>query len=129
MRYDRAIRFLIRDGAGQFSASFDDVFRGDVAMIIRTLPRTPVANAYAERWVGTVRRELLDRTLIWNRPHLRPPVHVFGTHRILVSHQLQVRLDRRDESRCPSASDASRSFTVCADRRLVMRSSAARVRR
>jgi hypothetical protein len=39
-------------------------------MIIRTPPRTPVANAYAERWVGTVRRELCDRTLIWNRRQL-----------------------------------------------------------
>jgi hypothetical protein len=49
MRYDRAIRFLIRDGAGQFSASFDEVFRSDGAMIIRIPPRTPVANADAER--------------------------------------------------------------------------------
>jgi transposase InsO family protein len=70
MHYDRAIRFLIRDGAGQFVKAFDEVFRSDGATIIRTPPRTPVANAYAERWVGTVRREPLDRTLIWNRPLL-----------------------------------------------------------
>jgi putative transposase len=38
--------------------------------IIRIPARTPVANAYAERWVGTVRRELCDQTLIWNRVHL-----------------------------------------------------------
>jgi putative transposase len=54
MRYDRTIRFLIRDGAGQFIATFDEVFRSDGTTIIRTPPRTPVANAYAERWVGTV---------------------------------------------------------------------------
>jgi putative transposase len=70
MGYERVIRFLVRDGAGQFVAAFDDVFRADGATIIRTPPYTPVANAYAERWVGTVRRELLDRTLIWNRRHL-----------------------------------------------------------
>src|SRR6266849_10546454 len=62
MRCDRRIRFLIRDGAGQFTRTFDDVFRSDGTTIIRTPPYTPVANAYAERWVGTVRRELLDRT-------------------------------------------------------------------
>jgi putative transposase len=85
MRYDRTIRFLIRDGAGQFVVAFDEVFRSDGATIIPTPPRTPVANAYAERWVGTVRRELLDRTLIWNRPHLerllREYVEHYNTHR------------------------------------------------
>jgi putative transposase len=70
MRSRRTIRFLIRDGAGQFVTAFDEIFRSDGTTIIRTPPYTPVANAYAERWVGTVRRELLDRTLIWNRPHL-----------------------------------------------------------
>ncbi len=80
-----AIRFLIRDGAGQFVAAFDEVLRSDGATIIRTPPRTPVANAYAERWVGTVRREVLDRTLVWNRPQLeqllREYVEHYNTHR------------------------------------------------
>lgn len=80
MRYDRTIRFLMRDGAGQFIASFDDVFRSDGATIIRTPPRTPVANAFAERWVGTVRRELLDRSLIWNRPQLERLLHAYVEH-------------------------------------------------
>jgi transposase InsO family protein len=85
MRYDRVNRFLIRDGAGQFLTGFDEVFRADVATIIRTPPYTPVANAYAERWIGTVRRELLDRTLIWNRRQLerflRDYVEHYNTHR------------------------------------------------
>jgi putative transposase len=55
---------------GQFIGAFDEVFRRDGATIIRMPPRTPVANAYAERWVGTVRRELLDHTLIWKRRQL-----------------------------------------------------------
>jgi len=67
MDYEHTIRFLIHDGAGQFVVAFDEVFRSDGSTIIRTPPRTPVANANAERWVGTVRRELCDRTLIWNR--------------------------------------------------------------
>ena len=85
MGYDRTIRFLIRDGAGQFVTGFDEVFRSDATPIIRTPPRTPVANADAERWVGTVRRELCDRTLIWNRRHLeqlrRDYVEHDNTHR------------------------------------------------
>ena len=85
MEYQTAIGFLIRDGAGQFVKRFDDVFRGDGTTIIRTPPYTPVANAYAERWVGTVRRELLDRTLIWNHRHLqrllRQFVEHYNTHR------------------------------------------------
>jgi putative transposase len=80
MRHDRTIRFLIRDGAGQFISAFDEVFRSDGATIIRTPPRTPVANAYAERWVGSVRRELLDRTLVWNRRQLEQLVREYGEH-------------------------------------------------
>ncbi|HEY5013390.1 MAG TPA: integrase core domain-containing protein [Acidimicrobiia bacterium] len=70
MRYERKIRFLIRDHGSQFVAAFDDVFGAEGATIIRTPIRVPVANAFAERWVGTVRRELCDRTLIWNHTQL-----------------------------------------------------------
>ncbi|MEY2422839.1 MAG: putative transposase [Acidimicrobiaceae bacterium] len=76
---------MIRDGAGQFIGPFDELFRSDGATIIRTPPYTPVANAYAERWVGTVRRELCDRTLIWSRRQLRQLlgdyVEHYNTHR------------------------------------------------
>ena len=80
MDHERTIRFLIRDGAGQFVTAFDDVFRGDGTSIIRTPPSTPVANSYAERWVGTVRRELLDRTLIWNHRQLKGLLREFVEH-------------------------------------------------
>jgi putative transposase len=80
MRYQRTLRFLIRDGAGQFVAGFDEVFRSDGTTIIRTPPYTPVANAYAERWVGTVRHELLDRTFIWNLPHLERLLSDYAEH-------------------------------------------------
>jgi putative transposase len=80
MGYERSVRFLIRDGGGQFVTAFDEVFRSTGATVIRTPPRTPVANAYAERWIGTVRRELLDRTLIWNRAQLERLLDEYVTH-------------------------------------------------
>ena len=64
-------RFLIRDGAEQFTTSFDDVLAGSEITAIRTPPRAPQANAYAERWVRTLRHELLDRTIIWNEKQPR----------------------------------------------------------
>ena len=79
-RSDRTIRFLIRDGAGQFAGAFDEVFRSDGTTIIRTPPYTPVANAYAERWVGTVRRELCDHTLIWNHRQLEHLLRAYTEH-------------------------------------------------
>ena len=78
-------RVLVRDGAGQFGGAFDAVFASEGIAVTRTPVRTPVANAYAERWVGTLRRELLDRTLIWNRRHLHRLVdeyiHHYNVHR------------------------------------------------
>jgi hypothetical protein len=59
-----AFKFLIRDRDTKFSKAFDDVWRSTGAEIIRTPVRAPNANAVAERWVGTVRRECLDQLLI-----------------------------------------------------------------
>jgi putative transposase len=57
MRLDHHVRFVIRDGAGQFTAGFDEVFAASGACVITT-PGAPQANAYAERWVRTVRQEV-----------------------------------------------------------------------
>ena len=65
------VKFMIRDRGPNFTAAFDAVLAGAG---IRTVPcnvRTPRMNAIAERWIGGCRRELLDRTLIWNQNHLR----------------------------------------------------------
>ena len=59
-------RALVRDRGSQFIDAFDEIFRTEGLKILKTPVRTPVANTFAERWIGTLRRELLDRTIIWN---------------------------------------------------------------
>jgi putative transposase len=68
---DRAavFRFLIRDRDTKFTRAFDGVWGSTGVQIICTPIRAPNANAVAERWVGTVRRESLDHLLIVGRPH------------------------------------------------------------
>jgi putative transposase len=68
-RADR-FRFLIRDRDSKFTAAFDAVFTGVDVRIIRTPIRAPRANAIAERFIGTLRRECLDHFLITGPRHL-----------------------------------------------------------
>ena len=63
-------RFLVHDRDTEFTAAFDAVFAAEGIRVLRTPVRAPQANAYAEWWVGTVRRELLDRLLIFGRRQL-----------------------------------------------------------
>jgi putative transposase len=64
-------RFLIRDRDSKFTAAFGGVFCGNGTRVIRTPVRSPRANSYAERFVGTLRRECLDHVLILGERHLR----------------------------------------------------------
>jgi transposase InsO family protein len=64
-------KFLIRDHDGKFSRVFDEVLTGSCIRVIKTPPRSPRANSYAERFVGTLRRECLDHILIYGEWHLR----------------------------------------------------------
>ncbi len=73
-------RFLIRDRDSKFTHAFDEVFRSEGMRVIRAPVRAPRARAHAERWVGTLRRECLDRLLILGRRHLDSVVHVYATH-------------------------------------------------
>ena len=73
-------RALVRDRGSQFIDTFDEIFRTEDLSILKTPVRTPVANAFAERWIGTIRRELLDRTLIWNQHQLERLVADYTDH-------------------------------------------------
>jgi putative transposase len=72
--------FLVRDRAGQFSATFDAVLAGAGINVVKIPPRCPRANAYAERFVRTVRSEVTDRILIFGRHHLRTVLHEYVQH-------------------------------------------------
>ena len=79
---DRAAppRFLIHDRDAKFSGAFDEVFRGEGIEIVRTPIQAPQANAFAERFVGTVRRECLDWILITGRRQLQRVLHTYVDH-------------------------------------------------
>ena len=79
---DRAadFRFLVRDRAGQFSASFDAVLAGAGIEAVKIPPRSPRANAYAERFVLTARTEVTDRMLIFGQRHLRTILAEYEAH-------------------------------------------------
>ena len=84
-----AVKFVIRDRAGQFTGSFDAVFTAVGTRILASPPQAPRANAICERVIGTLRRELLDRLLIIDEQHL---------HRVLTEYLMHYNTARPHRS-------------------------------
>jgi putative transposase len=77
---DARRRFLVRGRDSKFTGEFDEVFRSEGIQVIKAPVRAPEARAHAERWVGTLRRECLDRMLIVGRRHLQHVLTVYVAH-------------------------------------------------
>jgi transposase InsO family protein len=73
-------RFLVRDRAGQFTASLDAVLADVGIRVVRIPPHCPRANCFAERFLRTVRTELTDRVLIFSQRHLRVMLTEYVRH-------------------------------------------------
>jgi putative transposase len=73
-------KFLIRDRDRKFTPAFDEVFADNGTRIIKTPVRSPRANSFAERYVGTLRRECLDHLLIHGEQHLRHILAEYAQH-------------------------------------------------
>ena len=67
---DTRVKFVLHDRDASFTAAFDAVFQAAGVRIVRSAVQAPRMNSITERWIGSCRRELLDRTLIWNQRHL-----------------------------------------------------------
>jgi putative transposase len=74
------IKFLVRDRDSKFVAAFDAVFQSAGVRTIKSPVRAPRANAIMERWIGSCRREILDRILVWNQAHLRRVLAEYEDH-------------------------------------------------
>ena len=122
-RADR-FRFLIRDRDSKFTAAFDAVFTGADIRIIRTPVRAPRANAIAERFIGTLRRECLDHLLITGPRHLAavlreyvaalqrpPPAPIAGSTPARGRHSATP--PERPSGRCDETGSAASSTSTC----------------
>jgi putative transposase len=125
------LRFLIHDRDAKFNGGFDHVFESEGIAVIRTPVQAPNANAHGERWVGSVRRECLDRLLIFGRRQLEQVLRVYAGH--YNRHASAAPLARVPATRTGRQNpDTSASTTLCpaqsprptrrADRRIPIRS-------
>jgi putative transposase len=98
-------RFLIRDRDTKFAAAFDTVLTAAGIRVLKTPPRAPKANAFAKRWVRTVRTECLDWILIWNRHHLERVLTSYVDHYNKARPHRGIDLDMPVPSAKPTFSD------------------------
>jgi putative transposase len=73
-------RYLIRDRDGKYPALFDGILADTGIRVVLTGVQMPRMNSVIERWIQSCRRELLDRTLIWNQRHLPHALHEYERH-------------------------------------------------
>jgi putative transposase len=106
----RRPRVLIRDRDSKFTREFDEVFRSEGIRVIKAPVRAPKARAHAERWVGSARRECLDRLLILGRRHLH---HVLV---IYIRHYNEHRPHRALEQQAPVSCDQRIADMIDLDR-------------
>jgi putative transposase len=98
-------RILIHDRDGKFSGLFDEVFRSEGVRVILTPIRAPNANAFCERWVGTVRAECLDWTVVLGRRHLERVLRAYVRHYNEARPHRGLALETPTGSRWPAVSD------------------------
>ena len=101
---EQPVCFLIRDRDSKFTRSFDEVFRSEGICVIRTPVRAPRAKAHAERWVGSLRHECLDRILILGRRQLEQVVRAYISHHN--EHRPHRSLDQRPPLAKPPPAEA-----------------------
>ena len=80
-----SVKFILHDWDASFTTAFDAVFQAAGVRVVRSAIQAPRMNSIMERWIGSCRRELLDRTLAWNQHHLmailREYEGFYNTHR------------------------------------------------
>ena len=103
-------RFLVRDRDSKFTRDFDEVFRSEGIRVIKAPVRAPKARAHAERWVGTVRRECLDRIVILGRRHLQHVLTAYVAH--YNEHRPHRVLEQRPPLKQPRPLDQHRTVDV-----------------
>jgi putative transposase len=75
-----SFRFLVRDRDARFTSAFDEILASEGLKVVRTPPRTPRANCYAERWIRSARTECTDRMLCYDERHLRSVLGEYADH-------------------------------------------------